>query len=90
MCILLFAIAFKNVKERQLLVGRAKTIERAMEKRSHKKKVQNRDNKLSKEVKSDNFCYRKVGRAISKWGAIEKSPILLSQYWINEEFVLIQ
>ena len=31
--------------------------------------------------KSDNFCYRKVGRAIllTKWGAIEKSPILLSQ-----------
>ena len=21
---------------------------------------------------SDNFCYRKVGRAITKWGAIEK------------------
>ena len=27
----------------------------------------------------------KVGRAITKGGAIEKSPILLSQYWINEE-----
>ena len=25
---------------------------------------------------SDNFCYRKVGRAITKLGAIEKSPIL--------------
>ena len=33
-------------------------------------------------------CYRKVGRAITKVGAIEKSPILLSQYWINEEFEL--
>ena len=32
--------------------------------------------KLSKEVKSDNFCYPKVGRAINKWKAIEKSPIL--------------
>ena len=31
--------------------------------------------KLSKEVKSNNFCYRKVGRAITKWGEIEKSPI---------------
>ena len=31
--------------------------------------------KLSKVIKSDNFCYRKVGRAITKWGAIEKSPI---------------
>ena len=25
-------------------------------------------------------------RAITKGGAIKKSPILLSQYWINEEF----
>ena len=30
---------------------------------------------LSKEIKSDNFCFRKVGRAINKWGAIEKSNI---------------
>ena len=35
--------------------------------------------KLKQEIKSDNFCYRKVGRAITKWGAIEESPILLSQ-----------
>ena len=28
--------------------------------------------KLSKEIKSNNFCYRKVGRAITKWGAIFK------------------
>ena len=28
------------------------------------KLIQNR----SKEIKSDNFCYRKVGRAITKWG----------------------
>ena len=33
---------------------------------------------LSKEIKSE------VGRAITKWGAIEKSPILPSQYWKNE------
>ena len=32
-------------------------------------------------IKSDNYCNRKVGRAITKWGAIEKCPILLSQYW---------
>ena len=32
---------------------------------------------LSKEIKSDNFYYRKVGRAITKWGAIEKSSILM-------------
>ena len=45
---------------------------------------------LSKGIKSDIFCYRKVGRAITKGGAIEKSPILQSKYWINEEFELIQ
>ena len=27
----------------------------------------------SKEIKSDNFCYHKVGNAIIKGGAIEKS-----------------
>ena len=42
----------------------------------------NQSTKLkSKEIKSDNFCYRKVGGALTKWGAMEKSPILLSQYW---------
>ena len=30
------------------------------------------------------------GRTITKGGAWEKSPILLSQYWINKEFELIQ
>ena len=25
-------------------------------------------------------------RAINKWGAIEKSPILLPQYWENDHF----
>ena len=30
-----------------------------------------------REVKTDNFCYYKVGRAITKWGVIEISPILL-------------
>ena len=39
-----------------------------------------------KEIKSDNFCYRKVGRAISKWGVIKKSPIWLSEYWKNDDF----
>ena len=31
-----------------------------------------------------NLC--KVVRAITKWGAIEKSKILLSQYWKNYHF----
>ena len=29
--------------------------------------------KLKQEIKSNNFCYRKFGRAITKCGAIEKS-----------------
>ena len=32
------------------------------------------------------ISYRKVGRAITKWGAIEKSSILLTQYWNNYNF----
>ena len=38
--------------------------------------LQNLYKNLSKEIKSDNFCYCKVGRPMTKWGAIEKSPIL--------------
>ena len=41
---------------------------------------------LSKEIKSDSFFYRKVGKAVTKWGAIEKSQILVSQYWKNYPF----
>ena len=36
--------------------------------------------KLSKEVKSDNLWYREVRREITKWGTIEKRPILLLQH----------
>ena len=35
--------------------------------------LQNFYKNRSKENKSDNFCNRKVGRAITKWGAIEKN-----------------
>ena len=35
--------------------------------------LQNQYKKLSKEVNSDNFCNLKVGEAITKLGAIEKS-----------------
>ena len=35
------------------------------------------------------LCYHKVGKAINKGGAIEKSSILLSQYWKNSQFELI-
>ena len=40
--------------------------------------LQNSYKNWSKEIKSDKFCYRKVRRAITKWGAIEKSPILFN------------
>ena len=49
--------------------------------------LQNSYKNWSKEIKSDNFCYRKVGRAITKWGAIlEKLPFLKgnknnSEFW---------
>ena len=43
--------------------------------------VQNQYKKLRKEVKSDNFCYYNVGRAITKCQAEEINfPILLSEY----------
>ena len=40
----------------------------------------------SKEINNDNFCYRKVGGTITKWGVIKKSPTMLSQYWKNYIF----
>ena len=36
--------------------------------------------KNKQRCKCDNFCYRKIKRAITEWGAIQKIPILLSQY----------
>ena len=41
--------------------------------------AQNSYKNWSKEIKSDNFCYRKVGRAITKWGKNrEKSNIAIA------------
>ena len=37
--------------------------------------------KMKQRDEERQLCYRKVGRAITKGGAIEKSSILLSQYW---------
>ena len=34
--------------------------------------------KLSKEVKSDMFCYNKVGRMMTLWGAIEKTSTAIA------------
>ena len=61
MCVLLlFAIKFKNVKERQLhiavaIVGRAKSIERTIEKRSHKQ-----NNILSKGLRATILAIAKL------------------------------
>ena len=44
------------------------------------------DTKLRQRDKSDTFCYRKVERAITLWGAIEKVEILPLQHWENEQF----
>ena len=37
-------------------------------------------------LKSNNFCYHKIRRAITKCGVTEKSSILLSQYWKHFQF----
>ena len=75
---LLFANAFKIIKERQLYG------------KQYRKEAMNKSTilmqKFNKETKSDNFCYRKVGTAITNCGTIEKSPILLSKYWKNYHF----
>ena len=54
------------------MVGRAIALWRAIHKRSHEPIKQR-----NKEIKSDNFCYSKVGSSITKWRAKEKSLILL-------------
>ena len=87
---LLFANAFKSVNERQLYCCRNSfKSNNYMGSNTEEKpwtNLQNSYKNLSKEIKSVNFCYCKVGRAITNWGAIEKSPILLSQYWKNYHF----
>ena len=45
--------------------------------------LQNQYKKWNKDIKSNNFYYHKVERAITKCEAIKKSPILLSKYWKN-------
>ena len=72
---LLFANAFKSVKERQLLQS-----DNYMGSNTEMKpwtNLQNLYKNWSKEIKSDNFCYRKVWRAITKCKAKEKSLIKL-------------
>jgi hypothetical protein len=46
--------------------------------------------KSEKEQQFDLYSLLSLLRATTKGGAKEKSPILLSQYWMNGEFELIQ
>ena len=69
----LFAIVFKSGKERQLSLSR-QLEERKLQRESHQKR--------SKELIPKSM--QKVLRVITLQGAIEKSPMLLSQYWKNE------
>ena len=63
---------YKLVKEcNNTLVEKAITLRRAIQKRSRESMINTDTKKRWKEVKSDNFCYSKVGRAITLWGAIE-------------------
>ena len=62
------------------------TILRVLQKRRYESMYKHRNKKWSKDVKNDNFCFRKVGRTIVENGAKEKSPILL----INNTLVVNQ
>ena len=53
---------------------------KAIQERSHEK-IYKTYTKNEAEVKSDNFSYHKVGRAITKWRSIKGNRILLPQYW---------
>ena len=72
--LLLFAHDSKSVKERQLLLSHSWKSDNYIYGKQYRKEAMNQSTKLiqnwSKEIKSDNFCYRKVGGAITKWGAI--------------------
>ena len=47
--------------------------------------LQNAYKNWSKMIKSDSFCYR-FGRGITKWGAIEKFPILKGKIFFLSYF----
>ena len=52
------------------IVGRAITICGALEQGSHEPTYKTDTKKLSKEIKSDNFCYQNVGGAITVYGGV--------------------
>ena len=58
------------------IVGRAITIEKSMEKRSHESCTK-QILELAKEIKSDNFCYYKVGRAITNELSVGNTKFIL-------------
>ena len=62
-----------------VVVGRAITLREANRRRPWTN-IQNLCIQIwSREIKSDNSCYRKVAREMLSWGAIEKRSIFLSQ-----------
>ena len=67
------------------IVGRAITLSEAIKKICLEPTYKT-DKRLCKEVNSDNFSYCKYLLRCLYGGAIEKSQILLSQYWKNYRF----
>ena len=63
------------------IVGRAITIQETIQKRSHEPIYKTYTKIKAKGLRAT---------TIAKLEATERSPILLSQYWINEDFELIQ
>ena len=48
----------------------------------------NTKNLKKNSIKSNKFCYCKVGRVLTKSGAKVKSPILLTKYLKNNDLIL--
>ena len=68
------------------IVGRAITKWKQYRKEAMNQSKTHTKNK-AKRLRATTFAIAlKVGREITKWGAIEKRPILLSQYWKNYHF----
>ena len=60
--------------------GREITIWEAIQKRSHVPIYKTYTKIEAKRLRATTFAICKVGKTITKWGEIEKSPMLLSEY----------
>ena len=84
-----FCYLLKKEKERLLLLQQQLKERQIFEKQYRKEALNQRTKliqKLSKEVKSDNYCYRKVRRVKTLLGNINKSPKLLSQFQEHQSY----